>query len=70
MRENLAEAWKAIVAFFTPGLLLLGEQVMISEVTPEGLARTLIVAMATSLVVYLKRNGASPSPSTSTPQPG
>jgi hypothetical protein len=63
-------AWKAVVAFLAPGLLLLLEPVVRGDtLTGDTLTRALIVAGATSLAVWLKRNGASADPATSTPGP-
>lgn len=70
--NTLSQAWKAIVAFFAPGLLLLLEPLLLdnNELSGEDWRRALIVAAVTSTLVYLKSNGYSRDPSTSTPGPG
>lgn len=68
---NIREAWKALVAFLAPGLLLLLEPVVRGDpLTGDTLTRALIVAAATSALVYVKKNADSPDPTTSTPGPG
>lgn len=63
------QAWKAVVAFFAPGAALVTEQLLVDgQVDAETLRRSLIAGTLTSLLVYLKRNGASPALDTSTPQ--
>lgn len=65
------EAWKAVVAFFAPGAVLVTEQLLVDGlVDGETLRRSLVAGALTSLLVYLKRNGTSPALDTSTPQPG
>jgi hypothetical protein len=70
--NRLAQAWKAVVAFFAPGLLLLAERVLLADgdVDSTLLSRALIVGAATSVVVWATRNGASPDGTTSTPDTG
>lgn len=69
--RKITEAWKAVLAFLGPGLVLIGEQVLFDgTVTWETVKRSLVAGLATSLLVYVKRNAASPNPSTSTPGPG
>jgi hypothetical protein len=67
---HIREAWKAVVAFFAPGLLLLAERVLLADgdVDSTLLSRALIVGAATSVVVWATRNGASGDETTSTPQ--
>jgi hypothetical protein len=63
------QAWKAVVAFFAPGAALVTERLLTDgAVDAETLHRSLVAGALTSLLVYLKRNGASPALDTSTPQ--
>lgn len=70
MPATIATAWKAVVAFLAPGLLLLLEPLLLGDQELQGydVRRALIVAAVTSAVVYLKRNGVSSDPTTSTPE--
>jgi hypothetical protein len=67
---RLAQAWKAVVAFFAPGLLLTLEPLLLDgELAQATVLRAALVATVTSVAVWLKTNAASPDPDTSTPQP-
>lgn len=69
MIRHLRQAWKAVVAFFAPGVALLAERLLTEGgVDTETLRRALIAGVLTSVLVYAKRNGVSPDPTTSTPQ--
>lgn len=58
----VAQAWKAVVAFLAPGLLLALEPIVTSGELPtsETLTRALVVAVVTSGLVWLKTNGSTP----------
>jgi hypothetical protein len=69
---HIRKAWKAVVAFFAPGLLLLAERVLLADGNVDStlLSRALIVGAATSVTVWATRNGRSPDGTTSTPDTG
>ena len=68
--NRLSQAWKAVVAFFAPGVVLAVEPLLTAgDFTRETLTRALIVAAISSVSVYLKTNGASDDLTTSTPGP-
>lgn len=67
--NRIREAWKAVLAFIAPGAVLIVERLLADgAVDGETLRRSLIAGALTSALVYFKRNGASPSQTTSTPQ--
>lgn len=70
----LAQSWKAVLGFFVPGLTLLvagwlDGSLNNDHLTMRELLTALVTAVVTSLAVWLKRNGASTDPTTSTPMP-
>lgn len=72
MIQHIREAWKAVVAFLAPGLLVIGERVVVTDGDLDGptLRRALIFGAATAVVVWATRNARSSDPTTSTPGPG
>lgn len=69
---KLAQYWKAILGFITPGVVALGVAVTDDSAAGSDITRTewvgIVVAMLlTGTAVAVKRNGPSNDPTTSTP---
>lgn len=72
LTTRIKRAAKALAAFVTPGLVLLGSAVVDAsdggtDITRSELVTALTAMFVTSGVVYNVRNGKSPNPRTSTP---
>lgn len=71
--KEVSAAWKAVVGFVAPAVVILGTAVQSSSdggshITSTEWWSAAIAAVLTSAGVYGVRNGKTPDPTTSTPQ--